>query len=893
MDDLRACHRSVDRQASRQAAVVLTALAICLPAESAMGEGETQGAPHPAVPGANASRLAERPDESRIGAEPRRLQAVLIASPPEIDGRMGPGEWVSVPADDRFVQKFPDEGGQPTQRTELRVAYDRRALYIAIRGWDTRPDEIVQHLTRRDRETESDRVTIDISSKNDRLSAYHFAVNASGVQVDGIRFDDTGYTTDWDGIWYSAHSQDADGWLVELAIPLSTLRYTEGVVEFGLQVRRYLPRRQEIAEWSYIPRTAAREVSGYGVLYGLEGLGDAQLFEVQPYIAALVTARSNQDALDGITPGLNVGGDLRFGLTPALTLNATVNPDFGQVEADQVVLNLTTLEVLLPEKRAFFLEGSEIFATPFQQFYSRRIGASPPEPVLAPDAALSEPLPLGRIWGAVKLTGLVGPRLSVGLLDAVTARRDASVAGGAGAAESVLVDPVTNFGVLRLKQEFGEQSHVGITGTSVTRFEPAGAAAPGPDDLCPEGNVPVDGRCTRDAHTFGVDTRLRTGDGAWGASGHAVISRIQNGPTLVIPDGTELSSRSVGVGVEAEVGKYGGEHWLGNVRYRAATPELWLNDAGFLELANIHGATGELTWRTTNPLGPLQEASVGLTGRYDLSWDFGDRSFNNHGLAAELVFKNFWSVSGYGVSYLPYYDNRETRDGARTERFGGKGAFEFGLAGSTEPGRKVVVSLESNVFRVLRGLETAAVLTIATRPIPRLELEVIPGVTWTYGDPRWFHTELQGDGTQTYFFGDLTARSFDVTVRSTYAFTPALSLQAYAQAFVASARFGRVTAATAAGDRPKLALDSFRDATMPEGLDPDFSEGVINVNAVIRWELRPGCALMGVYTRNQQQRPYELAGSMGTLRLSPFAGGPAADTVLAKLSCSWAPLSPG
>src|SRR5215471_8698148 len=198
------------------------------------------------------------------------------------------------------------------------------------------------------------------------------------------------------------------------------------------------------------------------------------------------TDQSGQGSSDGIDQAANVAADVKLGLTPALTLDGTVNPDFGTVETDQVVLNLSTVETYLPEKRPFFLEGADLFATRFNLFYSRRVGAAPTAPTLGTNASLSEPLPDGRIWGALKMTGLITERTSVGALDALTSREDAAISRMAGGAtEKVLVEPLTNFGVLRLRREFGTNSSIGILGTAVNRFEPLNAAAPQPGDLCP------------------------------------------------------------------------------------------------------------------------------------------------------------------------------------------------------------------------------------------------------------------------------------------------------------------------------------------------------------------------------------------------------------------------
>lgn len=833
-------------------------------------------------------------------AEARRaptLIAVRTSKPPDIDGKLDDPSWQDAKLETSFTQNFPDEAKPPSEPTELRVLYDDDAIYVSIRCFDSHPDQIVGRLTRRDRDVDSDKVTVDISSKNDKASAYHFQVNAAGVQLDGIRFNDTDMGTDWDGRWYAATSRDAKGWTAELKIPLVTLRYNGDVTSFGFQVRRYLQRRAEIDEWSFVPRTAKGEVSYYGTIDGITGLHAKRLAEALVYDSRRFTFRNGQGSFDGNDQSGNIGADLKLGITPALTLDGTVNPDFGTVETDQVVLNLSTVETYLPEKRPFFLEGADLFATRFNLFYSRRVGATPPGPTLGATGELREPLPDGRIWGALKLTGLIGERTSVGALDALTSRQDATIARAPGAsAGKVLIEPLSNFAVLRLRRDFGTNSSIGILGTAVNRFEPADAAAPQMGDLCPvpysttfvtlKAPLPSSGRCTSDAYTGGLDTTLRTSDGEWGFGAQVVGSRIENGPTRQIPDGTEVGPGSTGWGVMSEAGRYGGENWLFKVGYSNASPELQINDAGFLDQANFHDGFVSLVWRTTKPSEHLLTAAVELFGEHRRDWELKDNLSTDPHIDATLQFSNLWSVSALVSPYYPVWvENRETQDGARTERVAGYFA-NFDI--KTDPNKPLVVELTGSLDRKARGNAWKGSAVLSLRPVPALELDLIPNFSWTYGSPRWIETVANMNGSKTYFFGDLDSRSFDVTLRGTYAFTRTLSLQAYLQPFVASGHFSKLTSSTATGDRPLLTLDSFVDATaLPDGQNPDFRDGAINLNLFVRWEYLPLSALWLVYTRNQQQSAYDAMEGTPRLRFDRFSGGPTTDVILLKLSYLW------
>lgn len=825
------------------------------------------------------------------------LAAVRADHRPEIDGRVDDAAWQRAVATTAFTQKFPDEAQPPRERTELRVLYDDHAVYVAVRCFDAHPDAVIGRLTRRDRDLDGDKIAVEISSKNDRASAYHFQVSAAGVQVDGVRFNDTELDPDWDGRWSAAARRDALGWTAELEIPLVTLRYAGGETSFGFQVRRYRQDRGEIDEWAYIPRTVKGEVSYYGTLDGLTGLNARRLVELLPYASRNVSVRARQGRLDGTDTTGNYGADLKLGVTPALTLDGTINPDFGTVEVDSVVVNLSTLETYFPEKRRFFLEGAELFATPFKLFYSRRIGAQPPDPTLGPGAELAEPVPAGRIWSALKLTGLVSDRLSIAVLDAVTGRRDAAIARSPGGpAESVLVEPLSNFAVLRLRQEFGTNSSIGVTATAVQRAEPAGAAAPRSGDLCPvpyattfrelDAPPPRDGRCTSDAYTAGLDTTLRSSDGEWGASAQVIGSALQHGPTRLVPDGTPLGAGATGLGILSEAGRYGGEHWLYKIGYSAASPRLQINDAGFLDQANFHDLFGSLTWRTTRPTEHFQSAALELYVEHRRDWALRDNLYSDPHLTATVELANFWTIEAEISPYYPrWFENRETEDGARTER--GSGGY-YALELATDPKQPFVASLSSSLLKVYGGLTSLrATATLSLRPIPALELDLVPDVHWSTGSPRWITTETNPDASRTYYFGILDARSFGVTLQGTYTFTRSLSLQAYVQPFFLGGHYDRFSSVTASGSAPRLARRAFVDATLPPGVAPDFRDGSLNVNLFLRWEYLPLSVLWLVYTRSQVQTDYDPAEGAGRIRLDPLVRGPATDTLLVKLSYLW------
>ena len=320
------------------------------------------------------------------------IRAVRVSASPSMDGKLSEPQWLTAPVFDKFVQEFPEEGARPSERTEVRVLYDDDNLYVGIICYDSQPGQILRQLGRRDHIPASDTVGFAIDSGHGHREAFAFTVNAAGVLQDSLWFQDNQNSDDWDAVWDAAVSARPDGWSAEFAIPLNLLRFTDAPVQtWGFFVRREIARTHEVIDSVLIPRNANGFVSRFGHLSGLRGLKQKTDIEVTPYLAARGTLRP-QFSDPSIPkprlfdPSIDVGFDLKAAVTRGLTLDATVNPDFGQVEADQVILNLTNFEQFFPEKRPFFTHGLDLFQpvggdvghTPQTLFYSRRIGLITP-----------------------------------------------------------------------------------------------------------------------------------------------------------------------------------------------------------------------------------------------------------------------------------------------------------------------------------------------------------------------------------------------------------------------------------------------------------------------------------------------------------------------------------
>jgi hypothetical protein len=820
-----------------------------------------------------------------------RLLATRIAHAPLIDGRVDDDVWNGVPGSAAFTQKFPLEGQRPEEQTLLRVAYDDEAVFVAIECQQQRAP-VIGRLTRRDRMVESDWVSVAIDTRRDGRSGFDFTVNAAGVLADSIRFDDTSTSADWDENWDARTHVTPGGWSVELRIPLRILRFASLPIQsWGFQVRRHVSARQETDEWAFIPRSSAGEVSQYGTLEGLRGLGSGQGVEVTPFLWTRYRRRDGraEQLARGTDLGAAAGLDLKWHPSQALTLDGAALPDFAQVEADQVILNLTNLETNYPEKRRFFAEGIDTFTTPqLQLLYTRRIGRVPAAPVLRPGEQLVEPPGPSTIYGALKLAGRFAGSWEVGALSAVTADNRVAVQLPGGTRIWRTVDPLSVFNVIRVKDVVGGNGHVGLTATSVFRLEPVSdnptvddRAAPGAQALCPSGlEIAAGARCSNDAYAVSLDWRWRSPSGDYETVGQVTGSILENGPARPLVDGTVIAPGDVGQSVRLALTKEGGAHWVWSSWAAADGRKLEVNDVSFLDRPNVVGFGGDLSFRTLQPRAGTLETASKLTLVYTDNFD--GRPLERTVLLDETVkLTSFWLLAaGWGWSDW-HFDDREVGDGAALER-GARRSLTLKV--ETDPRARVFARLNASAGLVYTARDYQADLTVTLHLLPRLDLELVPRLLHARGEPRFAGTNQPG----SYLFGRLAAQSADLTLRATYTFTPRVTLDGYAQLFAAFRHYYDFSYFTAPASvrRPAIRLDALRPAAGP-GSSTDQYEGVLNINLVLRWEFRQGCLMYLVYTRSQVPQLTLQPGDVARLDFRPIQRGAAADVVLLKVAYWW------
>jgi hypothetical protein len=758
---------------------------------------------------------------------------------PHLDGRLDDAAWARATPFTAFVQKDPDAGAKPSEPIALRVVYDETSLWIGV-DCTQRISPRVARLTRRDREVDSDHVEIDLDTRATGRDAFHFEVNAAGVLLDALRYDDTDITYDWDENWEARAAVTPTGWSAEIRIPFRVLRYSRVPGErWGFQVRRFISARQEIDELSPIPRGEAGETSRYGELGPFDALPDQPSVELRPYVLA-----SLAHAADGtFTPRATAGGDLKWHVTPTLTLDATINPDFAQVEADQRVLNLSTYETYYPEKRPFFLEGSDLFAAPIQVLYTRRIGRVPDPPVLPAgevEPATPDPAPL---YAATKLVGTAGGDTQVGALAAVTGpeRVETHDLIGTHARD---VDPESLYAALRVRRGLGERGYIGLFATAVSRFETGRESYPsdGAQSLCPDGStVAIGQRCTHDAYVTGLDSRWRSTSGAYEVDGDVAASLILGGPPRMQRDGVVIASGDASPQARIHAAKEDNGP-VYDISVDAAGRRFDINDAGFLDRANYIHTDWNVGWKDTTPGAFVRQSTTFAEIFYWRNW-LGERIDGGYQVNTQLTFLNYWQMFTE-LHWRPWhFDDREVGNGVALQRSGRLG-WELSL--TTDPRKRVLGSWSQSAYFVANGITYTGDGDVTIHAIAPLDVELLPSVLVARGEPRYVLADpITGDNV----FGRQDARAFGITLRTTYTFTPRATLQIYGQLFgesVAYRDYGRVPAS----DREVLIADLV-PTTVPASEQPNTSSTILDASAVFRWEYRLGSTLYAVYTRSQ------------------------------------------
>ena len=738
-------------------------------------------------------------------APDRTLNAVRLEGVrPQIDGALDDPVWQQAPVFTGFVQREPEEGQPASEQTTVQVAYDDEMLYVGVMAYDSDPEGIVSRLVRRDQWAEADWIQVSLDTHHDHQTGYAFSVYAGGSIYDAV-IRDYGWDNDaWNGVWESAHSIGTEGWSVEFAIPFHNLRFSSGG-DWGINIARYISRKKEQVFWVMIPRKESGWVSRFAHLEGLAAIQSRRTLELLPYSVGRSTFAAGRELFG------NAGADLRYGLSSNMSLNATINPDFGQVEADPAELNLSVFETFQEERRPFFVADSEAFDTPIDLFYSRRIGRQPSFHALPDGHEALDESESTTILGAAKLTGKTAAKTTFGLLTALAAREyvrieTTSVREGGQKPRDFLVEPRTHFLVGRVKQDlFAGNSHVGLLGTAVQRDQ------------------------ARDAYTSGMDWTLK-----WRDNGYTFWGQLA-GSLAAVND-----QRRGGVGNMAVLSKNSG--WLrGELWWEAYSRHFEINDLGFQWRNDFY-----TPWLWIQ-LRKEEDWAIFRRNFYNFN-RWGTWNFDRTNLQNGFDFNTHHQLKNYWWIHFDYYhtwrsfDDLDTRGGPLIVRPANDG-FEIEL----ESDDRFMVSgwvefeWENNsvgsTHREVSG-------SIRIRPTSRFEISLRPRYSWDYNDAQWIENlDVNADGEDDEFvYGTLDSQTLDLTTRANILFSRDLSVEVYVQPFISAGRYSHFKRLK----RPRSYL--FVEHPGPEK-SPDFRNRSLHSNAVLRWEYKPGSTLFIVWSQ--------------------------------------------
>jgi hypothetical protein len=819
---------------------------------------------------------------------------------PVIDGVLDDAVWETARPVTDFVQRRPDEGAQPTQRTEVRILYDDAAIYIGARMFDSSPDSIVARVGRRDTSLDSDLFGVFIDSYFDRRSGYYFGVNAGGTLLDGILFNDDWDDDSWDGVWEGRARVDDEGWTAEIRIPFSQLRFREREEQiWGINFRRDIARHNEQIFLVYTPRNESGFVSRFAALRGINGIDPPRRIELLPYVTTRAVF-ADHTAGDPFRNGREyrpaAGLDFKLGLGSNLTLDATVNPDFGQVEVDPAVVNLSDVETFFQERRPFFVEGASTFS--FGQggarnywnfnwssprlFYSRRIGRSPRGSLPDHDFALT---PDGtRILGAAKLTGRVAGGTSIGMISALTNREVARLQHGPDRLRAE-IEPLAYSGVYRIQRDIRDGFRgIGVLSTinarsfsddRMRREVSSSASVTG-----------VDGWTFLDSERTWVLTGWVAGSHVRGREDY--MTRLQRSSVHYFqrPDAGHLhvdsSATSLsGLAARFHLNKQRGRSFL-NTAVGIISPGFNVNDLGFMSRGDVINAHFGAGYQWSEPRG---------IRRYS---ELGGAVFSNHDFEGNLTwagafhfgyfeFANYYRLN-WNLAYNPQtINNRRTRGGPLTINPPG---YQVNGSIRSDNRKPWVFAVGAFTYQTSHGGEVQSELSIAWQPAPNFSLSLSPGVSRLIENAQWVGAFDDDTATAThgrrYVFARMDQRSVSASVRMNWTFTPRLSLQLYAQPLLSAGRYSDFKELRRARSYDFLIygkdgshFDGENFTAYPDGIggselrfdDPNFNVLSLRGNAVLRWEFRRGSTFYLVWT--QRRSDYLELGDMYLDRTIP------------------------
>ena len=816
-----------------------------------------------------------------------KVEAIRINEPVKIDGVLSEGFWNTTHGIADFTQRDPNEGTEPSEKTTVYIAYDDEYVYIGARMYDSSPDSIYANLARRDADSNSDQITVFLDPYNDKRTGYYFGITAAGTLKDGVLYNDEWDDNTWDGVWEGKTKIENDGWTAEFRIPFSQLKFKSSDAHvWGINFKRDIARKHERDYIVYTPRNESGFVSRFIELNGINNVQPSNKLEILPYITskAAYTSHNTGDPFnDGSQYSTGFGADLKYGLGSNLTLNLAINPDFGQVEIDPAVINLSDVETFFSEKRPFFVEGSNNFSfgnggsrsnwsfnwgNP-SFFYSRRIGGSPHGSL--PGSTNYVDYPSGtHILGSAKITGKIAGDINIGVIQAVTQREFADIESG-GKISDIEVEPLSYYGIFRAQKDIdGGRQGIGFISTVTQRFF---------------NDSRLSYELNQKAYTGGIDgwtfldedkTYVLT---MWGgytyvAGNQSKMLSLQQNSSHYFqrPDAKFTSLDSTAASLTGYAGRLMLNKQNGNVFLNTAlgviSPGFDNNDLGFTWRTNIinwHLASG-YNWR--EPTDWYRDVQLGGALFRSYNYD-GDITWTGVFAFGNMTLPNYYSLH-FDAAYNPEtVSDRGTRGGPKMLNPGG---YQAGFYASSDSRKNLVFDASYYSYNQTDNSRNWSVdLGINFRPASNIVLSISPGFSKNFDNSQYIGTFSDPYAVNTYknryVFGELEQTTFSAGIRLNWTFTPELSLQLYAQPLISTGKYSSYKELAQPGTydfnvygQGNSTFDKNNYIVDPDGAGPaqpielgnnDFNFSSLRGNAVLRWEYNPGSVVYFVWTQTR------------------------------------------
>lgn len=809
------------------------------------------------------------PAQAQTAPARKQLRAVRTQERIRIDGVLSEATW-SPPGFTDLAQQEPDQAQKPSQRTEVWLAYDDEAIYFAARLYDTHPDSIMARLVRRDFiwGDPSDGCVLYLDPYHDRRNGYFFYVSAAGTLADGIIENDEKQPNDltWDAVWDGVARLDSEGYCVEMRIPFSQIRFKEGETQvWGVDVERYISRRNETDMIAYTPRNESGFASRFPHLVGIEGITPPARFEAMPYATAKAeyVGHDRNDPFNHdhrYLPGMGI--DLKSGIGRSLIVDGTINPDFGQVEVDPANVNLTDVEFLYDEKRPFFTEGVGIFR--FGQggtnnnvsfnwsdpniFYTRRIGRTPQRSPDVPTGAYADIPSTTRILGAGKISGQVGDNWKIGSLHAITNRERAEI-DSSGRRSKIEIEPLTYYGVFRAQRDFNAGAQgFGVLSTYTGRMYSDNALENFTNSdalvLASDGWIFLDREKTYVLSAWGAASHVR------GSQSRMIALQQSYGHYFQRPDVHYIRVDSAATSLTGYAGRFvlnkNRGNWIFNTALGFLSPKFEVNDLGSEAYSDFVEAHFFTSYRWTTPTKYYQNAGVNAAVFAD--YDFGgNKTAEGYWTQGYINLPVIYYGGNMAFVYNPQsYNARLTRGGPLTLNPVSR-KYNFNL--NTDYRQWWVINLSGSVRWGDDLYSRSLSAYVEMKTTPTLTLSVGPSFTRDINEAQYVGVDSDSSAAATfgnrYLFAHLDRSTLAADIRADWIISPRLSVQVYVQPYITSGKYSHYKSLL----RPR----SFEFESASYSGNNDFNYISLRGNAVLRWEYMPGSVLFLVWTQSRSE----------------------------------------